>query len=109
MAGTATFTCNDGSSGAYNWRLVEIPASAGAPDLVIQTPSVSDSSPNAGGSFTLSATVRNQGNGLSASTTLRYYRSSDETISTSEIRRSARTRWVALPLLSNEFQPSRSV
>ena len=25
MAGTATFTCNDGSSGAYDWRLVEIP------------------------------------------------------------------------------------
>ena len=84
MAGTATFTCNYGSSGAYDWRLVEIPASAGVPDLVIQTPSVSDSSPNAGGSFTLSATVRNQGNGRSASTTLRYYRSSDETISTSD-------------------------
>ena len=83
MAGTATFTCNDGSSGAYNWRLVEIPAS-GAPDLVIQTPSVSDSSPNAGESFTLSATVRNQGNGLSASTTLRYYRSTDATISTGD-------------------------
>ena len=83
MAGTATFTCNDGSSGAYNWRLVEIPAS-GAPDLVIQTPSVSDSSPNAGGSFTLSATVRNQGNGLSASTTLRYYHSLDATISTGD-------------------------
>ena len=83
MAGTGTFTCNDGSSGAYNWHLVEIPA-AGAPDLVIQTPSVSNSSPNAGGSFTLSATVRNQGNGLSASTTLRYYRSTDATISTSD-------------------------
>ena len=83
MAGTATFTCNDGSSGAYNWRLVEIPAS-GAPDLVIQTPSVSDSSPNAGESFMLSATVRNQGNGLSASTTLRYYRSPDATISTGD-------------------------
>ncbi len=83
MAGTATFTCNDGSSGAYDWRLVEIPAS-GAPDLVIQTPSVSDSSPNAGESFTLSATVRNQGNGLSASTTLRYYRSTDATISTGD-------------------------
>ena len=83
MAGTATFTCNDGSSGAYNWDLVEIPA-AGAPDLVIQTPSVSDSSPNAGESFTLSATVRNQGNGRSASTTLRYYRSTDATISTSD-------------------------
>ena len=25
MAGTATFTCNDGSSGEYNWQLVEIP------------------------------------------------------------------------------------
>ena len=83
MAGTATFTCNDGSSGAYNWRLVEIPSS-GAPDLVVQIPSVSDSSPNAGESFTLSATARNQGNGLSASTTLRYYRSTDATISTSD-------------------------
>ena len=83
-AGTGTFTCNDGESGEFNWRLVEIPAS-GAPDLVIQTPSVSDSSPNAGGSFTLSATVRNQGNGLSASTTLRYYRSPDATISTGDM------------------------
>ena len=83
-AGTATYTCNDGESGESNWRLVEIPASAGAPDLVVQTPSVSDSNPNAGESFTLSAAVRNQGNGRSASTTLRYYRSSDETISTSD-------------------------
>ena len=32
----------------------------------------------------MSATVRNQGNGLSASTTLRYYRSPDATISTSD-------------------------
>ena len=83
MAGTATFTCNDGSSGGYNWLLVAISAT-GTPDLVVQTPSVSDSSPNAGGAFTLSATVRNQGNGLSASTTLRYYRSPDATISTSD-------------------------
>ena len=29
-AGTASYTCNDGSSGEYNWRLVEIPAPAGA-------------------------------------------------------------------------------
>ena len=83
-AATETYTCNDGSSGKYTWRLVEIPSSAGAPDLVVQTPSVSDSNPNAGESFTLSAAVRNQGNGRSASTTLRYYRSSDETISTSD-------------------------
>ena len=81
--GTLTYTCNDGSSGGYNWLLVAISAT-GTPDLVVQTPSVSDSSPNAGGGFTLSATVRNQGNGLSASTTLRYYRSPDATISTSD-------------------------
>ena len=58
---------------------METPASA--PDLVVQTPSVSDSSPNAGESFTLSTTVRNQGNGGAALTTLRYYRSADATIS----------------------------
>ena len=84
MAGTATFTCADGESGEYVWRLVEIPGSAGTPDLVVQTPSVSDSSPNAGGSFTLSATVRNQGNDQSASTTLRFYQSTDETITTAD-------------------------
>ena len=61
----------------------EIPASD-VPDLVVQTPSVSDSSPNAGESFMLSATVRNQGNGRSASTTLRYYHSLDATISTGD-------------------------
>ena len=34
MAGTATFTCNDGSSGGYNWLLVAISAT-GTPDLVV--------------------------------------------------------------------------
>ena len=51
---------------------------------MVESPSVSSSSPDAGASFTLSATVRNQGNAQSASTTLRYYRSTDATISTSD-------------------------
>ena len=55
-----------------------------APDLAVDAPSVSDNSPVAGGSFTLSATVRNRGSGASGSTTLRYYRSTDATISTSD-------------------------
>ena len=55
-----------------------------APDLVVDTPTVSDSSPTAGASFALSATVRNQGNGSSSSTTLRYYQSTDTTITTSD-------------------------
>ena len=55
-----------------------------APDLVVLAPSVSKSSPTGGASFTLSATVRNKGTGQSAATTLRFYRSTDETISASD-------------------------
>ena len=57
---------------------------APAPDLVVDTPTVSAGAPVAGARFTLSATVRNQGNGNSSSTTLRYYRSNDSTISSSD-------------------------
>ena len=57
---------------------------APAPDLVVDSPSVSNSSPTAGASFTLSATVHNQGSGTSAATTLRWYRSDDATVSTSD-------------------------
>ncbi len=52
------------------------------PDLVVDTRTVDTSAP--GGRFTLSATVRNQGDGPSASTTLRYYRSVDATITTGD-------------------------
>ena len=58
--------------------------SQGSPDLVVVSPSVSDSAPTAGTKFTLSATVRNDGDGASEATTLRYYRSTDTTISTSD-------------------------
>ena len=57
---------------------------APAPDLVVDTPTVSESAPTAGASFTLNATVRNQGNGASSSTTLRYYQSADSTITTGD-------------------------
>ena len=45
---------------------------------------MNDPRPPRGGSFTLSATVRNQGTGSSASTTLRYYLSTNTTISDSD-------------------------
>ena len=54
------------------------------PDLVVESPSVSNNSPDAGETLTLSATVRNEGDGDSAPTTLRYYRSGDATISTAD-------------------------
>ena len=54
------------------------------PDLVVEHPSVDDPNPEPGAPFTLSATVRNQGSGVSDSTTLRYYRSTDSTITSSD-------------------------
>ena len=62
--------------------VVTVPAPT--PDLVVGTPSVNDSGPEAGGTFTLSATVKNEGEGSSAATTLRYYRSTDTTITASD-------------------------
>ena len=54
------------------------------PDLAVVSPSVSDNSPAVGSQFTLSATVQNDGNGESAATTLRYFLSTDATITTSD-------------------------
>ena len=65
---------------------VVTPPPSTTPDLVVQSPSVSDSSLDAGQAFTLIATVRNQGEERSAATTLRWYRSSDATISTADTR-----------------------
>ena len=55
---------------------------ASGPDLVVESVSVSGSNLTSGASFTLSATVRNQGTGRSAATTLRYYRSTNARITT---------------------------
>ena len=57
-----------------------------APDLVLQSLSVSDNSPEPGASFTLRLRVRNQGDLGAEATTLRYYRSSDESISSSDVQ-----------------------
>ena len=54
------------------------------PDLVVESASVSDNAPETGEAFTLRATVHNRGDGPSASTTLRYYRSSNSRISSSD-------------------------
>ena len=59
----------------YTFTVTASPA-----DLVVSA-SVSASSLTSGQSFTLSATVRNQGTASASATTLRYYRSSNRTIS----------------------------
>ena len=63
---------------------VEITVTEPGPNLVVSSPSVSDSGPAAGTTFTLSAAVRNDGDEPAAATTLRFYRSTDELITTSD-------------------------
>ena len=60
------------------------PNSGGNPDLVVESPLVSNSTLTVRQSFTLQATVRNQGSGQSAATTLRYYQSVNATISSND-------------------------
>ncbi|MDE0660809.1 MAG: S8 family serine peptidase [Gammaproteobacteria bacterium] len=55
-----------------------------AADLVVESPSVDDDTPDKGDTITLSATVRNSGDGASETTTLRYYRSSNAAISSND-------------------------
>ena len=56
-----------------------------SPDLTVGSPSVNDNSPTTEGAFSLSAAVRNDGDAAAAAaTTLRYYRSTDATITTSD-------------------------
>ena len=54
------------------------------PDLIVSEVSESDTNPIAGSTLTLSATVLNIGHGAAAATTLRYYQSTDATITTAD-------------------------
>ena len=54
------------------------------PNLEVWNQTVDNASPVQGDSFTLSVSVVNTGNGKSAATTLRYYRSTDATITTGD-------------------------
>jgi len=62
-------------------RTASVILSVGSPDLVVDTPTLSSSSVSVGASLGIQTVVRNQGTGASASTTLTYYRSSNDVIS----------------------------
>ena len=55
-----------------------------SPDLVVGAPLVDDANPSTQSHFTLSVTVTNAGDGESEATTLRYYWSTDSTITSSD-------------------------
>ena len=73
-----------GESDTTNNCSSSVTVTVATPDLAVAAPSVTDSTPDAGATFTLSATVRNDGDGSAAATTLRYYRSTDATITTAD-------------------------
>ena len=73
-----------GESDTMNNCSSSVTVTVGPPDLVVGSPTVSNSSPLSTVNFTLSATVSNTGGRSSDSTTLRYYRSADETITTAD-------------------------
>ena len=75
-----------GESDTMNNCSAAVTLTVGTPDLVVDSPTVSDSASTAGAGFKLSATVRNQGSVSSGSTVLRYYRSADTTITTDDTR-----------------------
>ena len=75
-----------GTGPASNVATATTDTTAQAPDLVVGPPTVTSNSPDAGASFTLSATVRNGGDGSSGPTTLTYYRSTDSTITLSDTK-----------------------
>ena len=54
------------------------------PDLMVSSPAIGAGAPAAGTTFTLSVAVSNGGEGAAAATMLRYFRSTDATITSSD-------------------------
>ena len=83
----AWLSANTGDTNLYNDVATEARVTVRAPDppdLVVESISASEGTVEPGERFRLSATVRNRGAGESRSTTLRYYRSLNASISDSD-------------------------
>ena len=81
VTGGESDTGNNCSSGR---RVTVVQTTHTSPDLVVDSPSVSQNEVDAGGRFTLRTTVRNSGDGPAPAATLRYYRSADSAITTGD-------------------------
>ncbi len=85
VAGTYNMTYTvrdaDGDIATLNFIVTVATTQMTTVDLVVTSVSASDDTLESGQSFDLRATVRNAGTGASTATTLRYFRSSDATIS----------------------------
>ena len=70
---------NASATGSYTIH-ASGPSGGDGPDLIVASASVSDNTLTPAQSFTLNATVRNQGTAAAAATTVHYYQSPDATI-----------------------------
>ena len=70
---------NASTTGSYTIH-ASGPSGGDGPDLIVASASVSDNTLTLAQSFTLNATVRNQGTAAAAATTVHYYQSPDATI-----------------------------
>ena len=82
VTGILVYSCENGDTGTSGWRIEDVPEEDAAPDLVVESLTVSHKSLKFGERLTLTATVRNQGDRRSVGTTLRYYRSANAAVST---------------------------
>ncbi len=82
-AGDSLFVVDRSHDRVYAYPVASADGSPG-PDLVVESPRSTERSVAPGGTLRFGATVRNQGIGPSQATTLRYYRSTDSTITTSD-------------------------
>ena len=78
-------TFQTGSGSSLRTHTVRLRFIAPGSDLVVETPRLSPSTVSTGTTFTLSAVVRNSGSLASTATTLRYYRSTNSTVTTSDM------------------------
>ena len=75
---------SDTTNNCSSSTLITVPEPEPGPNLAVSPPSVSNSAPAVGTTFTVSALVRNDGDEASVVTTMRFYRSTDATITTSD-------------------------
>ena len=75
---------DDSTKKTYSVTVTRAATSISAPDLTVPSLSILSSPFGYSPAFTLGVTVENQGSGSSGSTTLRYYRSTDSTITSGD-------------------------
>ena len=75
---------SDTTNNCSGSAMVEVAGAPKHPDLSVGKARVDNASLRTGAAFTLSATVRNEGDGAAAATTLRYYRSSSAGITSAD-------------------------